>query len=58
MNGTKEPLTKGARNTTRAWTESPATGSDEINLQHRELFKRVDGLLAAVDKGTEREETS
>ncbi len=40
------------------WNSSLATGSDEIDLQHKELFKRVDGLLAAVDKGTDREETS
>jgi hemerythrin len=40
------------------WDNSLATGSDEIDLQHKELFKRVDGLLAAVDKGTDREETS
>ncbi len=40
------------------WNTSLETGSDEIDLQHKELFKRVDGLLAAVDKGTDREETS
>jgi hemerythrin len=40
------------------WNNSLATGSDEIDLQHKELFKRVDGLLAAVVRGTDREETS
>ena len=39
------------------WNSSIATSSDEIDL-HKELFKRVDGLLAAVDRGTDREETS
>jgi hemerythrin len=35
-----------------AWSESLASGSSEIDTQHKELFIRVNSLLLAVDKGT------
>jgi hemerythrin len=40
------------------WNDSLASGSTEIDQQHKELFKRVDSLLAAFDRGIDREETS
>ncbi len=41
------------------WSENLASGSSEIDTQHKELFVRVNSLLLAVDKGTTaREEVS
>ena len=41
------------------WSENLASGSSEIDTQHKELFVRVNSLLLAVDKGTTaREEIS
>ncbi len=34
------------------WSESLASGSPEIDAQHKELFARVNGLLAAFEKGS------
>ena len=34
------------------WSETLASGSQEIDRQHKELIVRVNSLLAAVDKGT------
>jgi hemerythrin len=33
------------------WTPDLATGSSEIDTQHVELFKRIDGLMTAFDEG-------
>ncbi len=33
------------------WSETLATGSTEIDTQHKELFLRINGLLAAQEKG-------
>ncbi len=38
------------------WTEDLATGIDEIDDQHRELFDRINRLLAACNQGKGREE--
>jgi hemerythrin len=35
-----------------AWSESLASGSQDIDRQHKELFVRVNSLLLAVEKGT------
>lgn len=41
------------------WSESLASGSGEIDNQHKELFARVNALLTAFQKGnTPREEVS
>lgn len=32
------------------WSESLASGSQEIDTQHKELFSRINGLFDAVDK--------
>jgi hemerythrin len=41
------------------WSENLASGSSEIDTQHKELFIRVNSLLLAVDQGTTaREEVS
>jgi hemerythrin len=41
------------------WNESLASGTKEIDDQHKELFSRVNSLLHAFDKGTAgREEVS
>jgi hemerythrin len=41
------------------WSESLASGSSDIDTQHKELIVRVNNLLLAVDKGTTaREEIS
>jgi hemerythrin len=34
------------------WSDSLASGSAEIDTQHKELFTRVNSLLNAFDKGT------
>jgi len=34
------------------WSDTLASGSSEIDTQHKELFTRVNSLLVAVDKGT------
>lgn len=42
-----------------AWQDSLASGSVEIDGQHKELFNRVNSLLTAFDKGSvSREEIS
>ena len=33
------------------WTDDLATGSDEIDSQHKELFKRINALLEACRRG-------
>jgi len=38
------------------WDESLAIGVEEIDLQHRELFTRFEGLLDACREGKGREE--
>ncbi len=38
------------------WNDNLASGSTEIDTQHKELFKRIDSLLAALEKGSGREE--
>lgn len=41
------------------WSESLASGSSDIDTQHKELIVRVNSLLLAIDKGaTAREEVS
>ena len=35
-----------------AWNDNLASGSSDIDTQHRELFVRVNNLLAVFDKGT------
>lgn len=41
------------------WTDSLASGSSEIDTQHKELFTGVNSLLGAIEKGaTGREEIS
>lgn len=35
-----------------AWSDNLASGSSDIDTQHKELFIRVNSLLLAVDKGT------
>lgn len=40
------------------WNNNLATGSDEIDLQHKELFKRVDGLLGAFEKDSAKDEVA
>jgi hemerythrin len=34
------------------WSDSLASGSTEIDTQHKELFQRINDLLAAFEKGT------
>ena len=34
------------------WSETLASGSTEIDTQHKELFQRVNSLLAAFEKGS------
>jgi len=38
------------------WTEDLATGSDEIDSQHKELFRRINVLLDACNQGKGKEE--
>ncbi len=33
------------------WSENLASGSSDIDTQHKELFLRVNSLLLAVDRG-------
>jgi hemerythrin len=41
------------------WSDALASGSSEIDSQHKELIGRVNGLLAAFDKGVvDRQEIS
>lgn len=41
------------------WNDTLASGSSEIDTQHKELFARVNGLLAAFDKSVvDRQEIS
>ena len=41
------------------WNENLASGSSDIDTQHKELFVRVNSLLGAIEKGTTaREEVS
>ncbi len=37
------------------WNDSLATGIKEVDNQHKEIFRRVDGLLAACKDGKGRE---
>ncbi len=39
------------------WTEDLATGVNEIDNQHKELFKRINNLLNACKEGKGRDET-
>lgn len=34
------------------WTKDLSTGSEQIDNQHKELFKRINALLSALDSGT------
>jgi hemerythrin len=43
---------------TLQWTADLATSVGEIDDQHKELFVRIDGLLAALARGKGREEIS
>lgn len=38
------------------WDDSLATGIDDIDEQHRELFRRFNALMAACNQGRGREE--
>ena len=38
------------------WNDNLASGSTEIDTQHKELFTRIDSLLIALEKGSGREE--
>ncbi len=38
------------------WTQDLATGSNEIDTQHKELFKRINALLEACKKGKGKSE--
>lgn len=41
------------------WSETLASGSEEIDTQHKELIQRINGLLAAMEKGNvSRDEVS
>jgi hemerythrin len=40
------------------WNDNLASGSTEIDDQHKELFKRIDGLLNALEKGSGREKVA
>ena len=33
------------------WTKDLSVGIEAIDIQHRELFKRIDGLIMAVNDG-------
>ncbi len=39
-----------------AWTSDLATGVDDIDDQHKELFRRINNLLAACTQGEGRKE--
>ena len=41
-----------------AWNDNLASGSTDIDDQHKELFKRIDSLLIAFEKGTGRREVA
>jgi hemerythrin len=41
---------------TIAWTDDLATGSAEIDDQHKELFKRIDALMEACRQGKGKNE--
>jgi len=54
----RPPARKG-KSMTLEWSDSLASGSSDIDTQHKELFVRVNSLLHAVDKGTiNREEVA
>ena len=38
------------------WTDDLATGVDAIDIQHKELFKRIDNLLDSCRLGKGRDE--
>jgi hemerythrin-like metal-binding protein len=38
------------------WTEDLATGSPEIDSQHKEIFRRINGLLDACNLGKGKDE--
>ena len=40
------------------WDSSLASGSQEIDTQHQELFRRIDSLVSALEKGSGREEVA
>lgn len=40
------------------WNDTLASGSPEIDGQHKELFTRVNGLLSAFERGSQRDEIS
>ena len=37
---------------TDLWNDNLASGSTEIDTQHKELFKRIESLLDAFEKGS------
>ncbi len=40
------------------WNDNLASGSTEIDTQHKELFTRIDSLLAAFEKGSGKDEVA
>jgi hemerythrin len=50
------PKPKGGGVMAIDWTEDLATGISEIDAQHKELFKRINGLLEACNRGQGRSE--
>ncbi len=38
------------------WNDNLASGSTEIDTQHKELFRRINDLLGALEKGSGKEE--
>jgi hemerythrin len=38
------------------WRDNLATGIEEIDLQHKELFSRIDSLMEACNRGQGKEE--
>lgn len=42
---------KGIKSMTISWKENLASGSAEIDSQHKELFQRINSLLAAFERG-------
>lgn len=50
---------KGIKNMTILWNDNLASGSAEIDNQHKELFQRISGLLEAFERGApSREEVA
>lgn len=46
----------GAPHETIQWTSDLATGSEEVDAQHKELFKRFDDLIGACKAGKAKQE--